>query len=83
MRDVVLDFAKVMDNELDENDHKIGWAYLSPQWIINRIRQETNELEKAIRKNKPKSVTVSECADVANFAMMLFDNITQEAYDDI
>lgn len=79
MRDIVLDFARAMDNELDENDHKTGWARLSLQWLINRIKQETSELENAIKNNKPKSVILSECADVANFAMMIFDNVMKEA----
>jgi NTP pyrophosphatase (non-canonical NTP hydrolase) len=78
MRNIILDFAKVMDNELDENDHKTGWLGLSPQWLINRIRQETAELENAIKHKKSKSVILSECADVANFAMMIFDNMQEE-----
>ena len=43
----LLKFALDMERKLIENDHKTGWKQLSPQWIINRIRQETQELETA------------------------------------
>jgi len=71
----LLKFAQAMETELIENDHKTGWNQLSPQWIINRIRQETQELETAIKNDKPIREIQSECADIANFAFMLWDNL--------
>ena len=71
----LLRFACNMQQELDNNDNKCGWVHLSPKWIINRIRQETKELEKAIKNKATKRRIISECADIANFAMMLADNI--------
>jgi len=76
----ILRFACNMQLELDNNDHKEGWQNLSPVWIINRIKQETLELEKAVKNKKLKKEIISECADVANFAMMLADNIINDNY---
>ena len=70
----LLRFACNMQQELDNNDHKSGWEGLSPQWIIHRIKQETNELERAIKNKRLRKKIISECADIANFAMMLADN---------
>lgn len=71
----LLEFANEMHKELENNNHKGGWEYLSPQWIINRMRQEVDEIERAIQKGKPVEEVVSECADVANFAYFLAHNL--------
>ena len=78
----ILRFAVNMQQELDNNDYKTGWENLSPSWIIHRIKQETKELEKAIKEKHLKRKIISECADIANFVMMLADNIRNGIYDD-
>ena len=74
----VMKFAIVMEEKLIENSHKTGWAHLSRKWILNRIKQEVKELEEAIELGN-KSFIIDECADVANFCMMMFDNLTTES----
>jgi len=70
----LFEFANEMSKKLNENNHKEGWEGLSHKWIINRIKQETMELENAIKKGKESKEIIRECADIANFAYMLADN---------
>lgn len=75
-RKVVQDFAIQMELTLQDNDHKGGWEDMADEEIIARILQETSEVitDKAcITGNSPER----EAIDVANFAMMLWDNITR------
>lgn len=61
---------------LSKNDHKGGWKKLSLKWLLRRLKTEVMELERAINKiTKDTAPDIdSECADVANFAMMISDN---------
>ena len=74
----LLDFAKAMENELIANSDKGGWQDCSLQYLINRLKQELGELERAIAKNESKHRIVSEAADVANFSMMIADNYEEQ-----
>lgn len=78
MRAEVLWFAQEMERKLQENDHKGGWDTCSPKWLLNRLRQETAELELAIATGDPVKTT-REAADVANFAMMIADVSVENA----
>ena len=71
-------FANEMQRELHANNHKTGWDNLSQKWLLNRLKQEVGELERAVESGKN---IVSEAADVANFAMMIADK-SQEQVDD-
>lgn len=73
----VMKFSIVMEEKLLANSHKTGWRGLSKKWILNRIKQETKELEEAIKIGN-KSMIIDECSDVANFCMMIYDNLTSE-----
>ncbi len=79
-------FAEEMERELRNNDHKSGWENSNPRDLIPRIEGETRELvllahdlklgtarEKISPEQKKK--LISECADIANFAMMVADII--------
>ena len=44
----------------------------STTWLLGRMQAETNELLLAISKGDPNEI-LSECADVANFAMFIAD----------
>lgn len=77
-RKVVKDFAIQMEIILRENDHKHGWEDLADETIISRMLEEIGEIitEKAcITGNSPQD----EAVDLANYAMMLWDNITNNA----
>lgn len=79
-------FAQEMEAKLLENDHKDGWQGCRFSALFPRLRQESDEL---LVKAHPlhldtmaEKLTVEdacelirECADIANFAMMIADNI--------
>jgi NTP pyrophosphatase (non-canonical NTP hydrolase) len=68
-------FADQMELKLKENDHKVHWSECSLDFLIHRLYQEADELWNAIRDRKPSIEIIRECADVANFAMMIADNV--------
>lgn len=70
-------FSRQMEERLRQNDHKSGWQHDNWDALIRRLREETEELIDACRDMGPNSV-VRECADIANFAMMIADNARQE-----
>ncbi len=50
------------------------WKHCELSWLLSRIRDETDELEKAIESGDSEQIG-NECGDVANFPMMILDNI--------
>ena len=66
-------FADYMERELQRHDDRgtEGWRNCDPMWLLQRLREEVDELEQAIRQKKH---VVCEAADVGNFAMMIADN---------
>ena len=86
----ILAFAERMQYKLDKNKHKEcstmnpdgkgrGWSHCTIPWLINRIRQETDELEDAFYTPKDhKKNAMGESADVGNFAMVVFDILSSE-----
>lgn len=67
-------FARAMEEILRENDHKEGWEALSNAHLLGRIEDETKELESALLNGQWHEAQ-RECCDIANFCMMLFDNL--------
>ena len=72
-------FADLMEAKLKANDHKSGWKSEMVWPLIERLREETDELhievdagERADSDDWRKRVG-NEAADVANFAMMIAD----------
>ncbi len=92
-RTSVMTLARLMEFKLRKNAHKRSvnwpkdayssmgerdWADLFPSYLLERIKDETRELENEVRdlpySNGDPMVVALECADVANFAMMIADN---------
>lgn len=79
-------FARLMLSKLFLNRHKGDWSDESILWLLNRLRQEVDELAQAIASpshtpaemERWQELVAMECADVANFAMMIAD-VTQVA----
>ena len=79
-------FAEEMEKKLRENDHKGGWTEEDLGYLHHGIMREAKELEellvrydmigKVIFSLTPikKRKIIRECADIANFAMMIADN---------
>jgi NTP pyrophosphatase (non-canonical NTP hydrolase) len=64
-------FAAAMNAELDANAHKGGWNECDVGYLRTRLHQEVAELCRAIDRRESSERVLSECADVANFAMMV------------
>lgn len=65
-------FVTDMGERLEANRHKSTWRERSFLQLLRRVKDETGELERAIRTGDPKAI-IHEAADVANFCMMLAD----------
>lgn len=68
-------FAEQMELKLRENDHKGGWSKCPVDYLFSRLGQEVMELDKALDFHIDFDGAISEAADVANFAMMIADNV--------
>jgi hypothetical protein len=79
VRPEVLAFALAMEAKLKANDHKGGWQSMTITELVKRLRDELSELRWAISHDEGSGHGLthfdipSEAADVANFAMMIFD----------
>lgn len=70
-------FPKEMELELMKHLDRPGWKQSDFRFLFRRLCDETIELDKALfadRKITRKQI-IKECIDVANFAMMIADNI--------
>ena len=76
----LLEFCNEMQKKLDDNSHKTGWDQCSDAYLLNRLRQETDELIRAVERQEPQAI-IREAADVANFAYFIADNCSQSVED--
>ena len=74
VRNAVKCFAKAMEHELRNNDHKRGWLNESPEDLLVHLKEEVAELERALKFPDVEDPR-GEAADVANLAMMIWDVI--------
>lgn len=81
LRDPLRAFVLVMQLKLYENEHKGGWQDCSMSYLLRRLQGELGEVKRAMKANKTPDEVDRECADVANFAMMIADNY-REAFED-
>ena len=78
-RGSIQEFAKDMEHKLKANDHKGGWENFALHELFDLLQDEVNELSEAMQdegasSNYAESV-IDECADVANYAMMIADTL--------
>jgi len=89
----VLKFAARMEAKLSQNRHKgdrDGWLKDDPWSLVERILDETVEVQQCFTQGsddridfKDAEELADECADVANFCMMVADcAATQESAND-
>lgn len=71
--DAVHRFSGAMLAKLQANAHKAHWSEVTQAWLLGRLIQEVSELTHALETGHPNEIR-SECADVANFALMIADN---------
>jgi len=70
VRPEVIWFARAMEAKLRLNEDKDHWSGETQDYLFTRLLEEVAELSGEI----PHGEMVTECVDVANFAMMLADN---------
>lgn len=79
LRPEVQKFAEQMELKLRAHDHDRGpqgWRDSDPFWLATRILVEQRELMNAMLRwplSESAGSILKECADVANFAMMVSD----------
>lgn len=67
-------FALEQEKILQKHDDKLHWSNLTWIILLDRLDKERDELLLAIYEGKPAEEIRHECCDIANFAMMIFDN---------
>lgn len=71
MRRVVRDFANDMEEILCIYDNKSYWSQVDISYLLGCLRDQVEKLDNAIAT---KTDIKNEAVDVANFAMMIWDN---------
>lgn len=66
-------FAEVMEIYLRLNDPNGGWKDESLEYLFNRLEDEVSEMRTALSNPDFPEGIQTECVDIANFAMMIFD----------
>lgn len=73
VRSEVRVFVIEMERKLRMNDHKEHWSGSNYPYLHERLSQEIEEMDVAYFVAPPVEIA-EEAVDVANFAMMIFDN---------
>lgn len=66
-------FSNEMSKKLYENRIKKHWSHVDCDYLFDRLMDEVRELSDA--RSGTSEEIIAECADVANFAMMIADNV--------
>jgi len=74
-------FTAVMWRKLIANAHKGGWKNNLAEELLERLHEEVEELERAIMEDDNPQNIAKECADVANFCMMIADVVGGLPYE--
>ena len=88
LRESVKWFAEQMELVLRKNDHKGGWKNCTWEYLFDRLEEEQKELVEECYKdgysdvfdiflNTNTEAMIKEAVDVANFAMMIADNLRE------
>ena len=67
---IIEGFSNTMKIKLDVNGYKSHWSEKKNSYLLERLKEEVKDLENALINNEP---ILGECADIANFAMMIAD----------
>ena len=80
IRVVVKWFAERMENKLMQNEHKNGWRNMSIEDLYARMLDEVSGLQSEINfPDQDKDAIIKECANVANFALMIADVVQKKS----
>ena len=71
LRKEIETFADIMEYKMSVHDDRgVLWKKMEQAFFLKRMKQEVAELEDKLKKGMVLDIQY-ECADVANFAMML------------
>lgn len=73
-------FAFDMKRKLAANVHKKHWNEVTSAYLFRRLVEEVMELHEAMQIGSTDAIML-EAADVANFAMMIADQVRRENKD--
>lgn len=76
-RKEVQEMAVAMEAKLRQHDDRPGWKEEPFEYLYQRLEEEADELYQASKSNKPLNIA-EEAVDVANFAMMIWDNFKED-----
>ena len=74
MREELSKFADRCEEILKQNDYKLGWQDCSQSTLVDKLKEEVDELFHVLDKMKNRKDITDEACDVANIAMMIADN---------
>jgi hypothetical protein len=70
-RQEIKTFADIMEYKMSVHDDRgVKWKQNDQAFFLRRMKEEIAELEQKLKTGRPLDIQY-ECADVANFAMML------------
>lgn len=72
-------FANNMERKLREHDDRPGWEGEPTDYLWSRLLEELFELRQAVESRNTEAI-IDECADAANFLMMLADRAQSGAF---
>lgn len=82
LRPAVRWFAERMEAKLQDNDYKGGWEHELPERLMCLLVKEVGELSSGLEAwrmdDQWANAVIAECADVANFTMMIADLVRQK-----
>lgn len=73
LRKSLREFAETQEGILKDKEHKGGWEVCTNFYLFQKLELELEELERALIEGIKTNIR-KECADIANYAMMLADN---------
>ncbi|MCK9459919.1 MAG: hypothetical protein M0R80_09805 [Proteobacteria bacterium] len=84
-RTEVKDFAILMEDKLRKNDFKGGWKQDDITTLLLKLQVNVEKLfNDAVMSRSSTDITqmksIDDCADIANYAMMIVDNIKDELW---
>ncbi len=69
----ILWFSEKMKDELLKHLDRPGWQKEKVRYLWDRMKEEMDELGVAMHDNLTRDEIIKECADIANFVMMIAD----------
>jgi len=81
----IMRFSTDMEEKMRKHDHdrgESGWMNMDPKMLLEKLMDEVLELsDSMVGDNIDHNAIISECADVANYAMMITSIMRKKTYE--